>query len=230
MKKHFLLALMLFFPFQVMAGNAVANSPMSQDMYLQDDSGWLPPFDYDFGGFTWAAGGSANVGLPSTLPSGTNKYDNYLFETRPVSEGRYVQHFRFRYEYKKQVLMSDTPALLDTAHVNDVLFIYRVLDNGFYADLGWGMRALSTTSGLELYGNWYMATGIKIGEKFGIHYQSLNAVQGADRGSERTMYVDYLVGYKSYLMVGYKQQHLSWNGASNSSNLEGYLAGVYFRF
>ena len=203
--------------------------PLMEQQYAAQD-GWLPPFDYDFGGFTWAAGGKATIGGAQTVPSSANKYDNYLFETRPVSDRRYVQRFHFRFEYKKQTLTNDSGSLLDTVYSNDALFFYRVLDQKLYVDMGWGMRAFSSASGLDLYGNWYMGTGLRVGNKFGMHYQALSAVQGPQRGLEQTFYIDYLVGYKSFLMLGYKQQHLSWNDATNNSDLSGYLFGVYFKF
>jgi hypothetical protein len=80
-----------------------------------------------------------------------------------------------------------------------------------------------------MYPNWYLATGLKLAPKLGIHYQFMSAVNTANNSTEQTLYVDYLVGYKSYLMLGYKQQNLYWGGG-NSLDMSGWLAGVYFRF
>lgn len=198
--------------------------------YASDDDGWLSPFDYDFGGYIWGAAGTADISAtPYNLSTGNNRYDNYIFETRPVGQSNYLNRFIFRYEYKKQILNSDGSGVAETLQVSDLIFSYRAIAKPVYIDVGWGMRTLSTSLNTEMSPNWYLASGTKLGPKLGIHYQQLSAVNSANKSTEQTLYLDYLVGYKSYLMLGYKQQQLFWAG-SNALDMSGYLAGVYFRF
>lgn len=228
--KFFAALLLLCTTTPLLAQQGIGDGIQTTHEYAQED-GWLAPFDYDFGGYTWSAAGNASLSAtPYTLSGSNNRYDNYIFETRPVGSHPYASRFIFRYEYKNLILKSDGSGVVDNLHINDVLFFYRSLGQPVYIDLGWGMRALNASSNTEMSGNWYFASGLKFTDKLGLHYQQLNAVNKASNSREQTIYLDYMVGYKSYLMLGYKRQRLSWAGGSNTLNLDGFMAGVYFKF